>query len=63
MRKTENECIGCPPELGCVGDTSCPYRNVTRYYCDKCGEEEQLYEYDDRELCISCIEDELTKVN
>jgi hypothetical protein len=62
MKKVLNECVGCPPEIGCLGST-CPYRNVTRYYCDECGEEEQLYEYDGKELCLDCIEKELTKVN
>ena len=62
MKKVSNECVGCPPEMGCLGGT-CPNRNVTRYYCDKCGEEEQLYEYDGKELCLDCIEKELIKVN
>lgn len=54
MRETTNECVGCPPEMGCLGD-SCPNRNVTRLYCDECGDETQLYYYDGQELCIDCI--------
>ena len=35
MIKYENECVGCPPEMGCLGD-ECSNRNVPHYYCDKC---------------------------
>lgn len=61
MKKLENECVGCPPEIGCFG-SSCPNRNVPHYYCDKCEEEAPLYHYDGQELCIDCIEKELEKV-
>ena len=51
----ENECVGCPPELGCLYD-ACPKRNVKHLYCDKCGcEEERLYNYDGEELCAECL--------
>ena len=54
MKKVEDECIGCPPEMGCLGD-GCPNRNATRYYCDNCGSEEKLYHYDNEELCEECL--------
>lgn len=54
MRVIENECVGCPPDMGCLG-SSCPYRNVERYYCDKCGAENVLYHWDDSELCAECV--------
>lgn len=56
MRKLEDECVGCK-DLGlpCFGD-SCPNRNVTRFYCDRCGEEDTLYHYDEyTELCQDCL--------
>lgn len=59
MHKTENECVSCG--LPCLGN-SCPYRNVTRYYCDKCGEETTLYHFDGEELCIDCIKNSLEEV-
>lgn len=59
MRKTENECVSCG--LPCLGN-SCPYRNVTRLYCDDCKEETDLYYFDGDELCIDCIEKKLEKV-
>lgn len=34
----EDECVGCPQGMGCLG-SSCPNRNVPYFYCDKCGEE------------------------
>lgn len=54
LKRIENECVDCDPALGCLGD-SCPYKNVPRFYCDKCGYEETLYEYDGEELCLECI--------
>lgn len=58
MRKTTNECVSC--DLPCF--STCPHRNVTRLYCDECGDETQLYYYDGQELCIDCIEKRLEKV-
>jgi hypothetical protein len=59
MKKTFNECVDCGKP--CIG-SACPYRNVTRYFCDKCGEETKLYHYEGQELCIGCIEEELEEV-
>ena len=62
MKRTENECVGCVSMgLHCIG-SSCPHQAVTRFYCDECGEEKQLYHYDGDELCIDCIEEKLEKV-
>lgn len=61
MIKFEDECVGCPPELGCDGD-QCPYKNVPRYYCDECGEKDQLYWFDYQQLCLYCIEARLERV-
>jgi hypothetical protein len=61
MKVIENECVGCPKEMGCMG-SSCPNLNVPHFYCDDCGEETQLYYYEDKELCIDCIEKSLEKV-
>jgi len=59
MKITENECLECEK---CVG-SFCKYIKVTRYYCDKCGSEEQLYYFDNKQLCIDCIIKSLEKVN
>lgn len=59
MRVKENECVDCG--LPCRGN-SCPNRNVVRLYCDRCGQEAPLYEYDGEELCLDCIEGTLEKV-
>lgn len=61
MKRIENECVGCPPEMGCLG-SACPNRNVERFYCDKCGDEAKLYNYEDGEYCIDCIENMLDVV-
>ena len=62
MVEYEDRCVGCPPEIGCLGE-GCPNRNVPVYYCDECGAKTQLYEYDGQELCIKCIKELLEKVN
>lgn len=59
-RVITNDCVDCG--LPCIGN-SCPYRNVIHYYCDNCGDENQLYYFDGKELCIECIEKKLEKVN
>ena len=61
MIKYYDECVGCPAELGCIGN-GCPYLNIPHYFCDECGDEEDLYFYEDRELCLNCIERELIPV-
>lgn len=59
MKKKENECVSCG--LPCLGN-SCPNRNVIRFYCDRCGEEEILYHYDGEELCQHCLLEEFEVV-
>ena len=55
MRKIENECVGCPPHMGCLGST-CPYKNVERIICDDCGYEcdEDCYIIDEKDYCEEC---------
>lgn len=38
MLKHVDECVGCPPEKGCLG-SACPNRNVPRWFCDECENE------------------------
>lgn len=59
MKIIENDCVMCG--LPCLG-SSCPHRNVTRFYCDECGEETTLYHYDGEELCLDCIKKRIEKV-
>lgn len=56
MIEYENDCVGCPPEIGCFG-SSCPNRNVPHAYCDKCGDEAPIYSLDDddEQLCEECM--------
>ena len=56
MKKTERECVCCG--LPCMRN-GCPYYSVTRHYCDRCGEETTLYYYEDEELCMDCIIEDL----
>lgn len=61
MIEYKNECVECPPEMGCLG-SCCPYIRVPHISCDKCGEEGKIYHYDGEHLCISCIEETLEEV-
>lgn len=62
MIKYENECVGCPPEMGCLGVT-CPNRNVPRFYCDKCKcEAEELWTLEGYEVCEDCLKTLFPKV-
>lgn len=61
MKITGSECVGCPSDLGCIYE-ACPYYKVTRYYCDECEAETELYHFDGQELCADCILDRLDKV-
>ena len=62
MIRYENDCVCCPPELGCLG-TSCPKRNVPVTVCDDCQDEGiNIYEFEGEQLCIYCIEKRLKKV-
>ena len=58
MRQVENDCVDCG--LPCIG-TSCRYYKAVHFYCDDCGDEDTLYEFDDEELCIRCIAKNLKK--
>lgn len=59
MRIVDNECVDC--DMPCIGN-ACKYYRVVRLYCDECGREEQLYDFDGEELCIKCIEKRLDPV-
>lgn len=54
MKVIENECVGCPKEMGCLG-SACPYVDVPHYYCDYCEKEEKLYHYNGYEICEECL--------
>ena len=60
MKVKVNNCVDCGKP--CM--LFCPLRDDSyEYRCDECKEEEQLYEWDGKELCLNCIEQKLTKVN
>ena len=60
--RCEDECVGCPSELGCLGD-ACIYRNVPHLYCDRCEcEYEELYVLGDEQVCEDCLKDNFETV-
>ena len=54
MVRYEDNCVGCPSGLGCLGD-SCPFINTPVYYCDSCGDYAE-YNIDGNDLCRECAE-------
>lgn len=50
MECIENDCVGC--DIPCV---DCGRKHVKHFYCDDCGDEEQLYEYNGKQLCELCL--------
>lgn len=59
MIKVENECCDCATaSYPCLGD-ACHLRHVEHFYCDDCGDETTLYDFDGEQLCIYCIEKRL----
>ena len=56
MVEYQNDCCGCAaPGYPCRG-SDCPLRHNPHYYCDDCGEEAKLQDFDGEELCSECIE-------
>lgn len=58
MREYTNDCVGCPPGMGCMGE-SCRYVRVTHWFCDRCEKEVSRTELrvteDGEELCEKCL--------
>lgn len=52
MNVIRDECVGCPPEMGCLG-RGCPYANVEVTVCDKCGDDAS-YKLDGEDYCENC---------
>ena len=61
MIQYEDECVGCPPEIGCLG-SGCPKKNVPHFFCDDCKDEidpDDLYDVDGDMLCRECALDRI----
>ena len=59
----EDYCVGCPPEMGCLGE-HCRNRNVPVWYCDSCEDNDiDLWDYDGQELCKDCLLKEIPKAH
>lgn len=58
MERYENDCVSCGADNCCL----CRLKSVRHLYCDECGEEDDLFYFDGRELCIDCIKGSLDPV-
>jgi len=64
MIRLEDDCVGCPTEMGCLGNC-CPYKNVPVFVCDNCEseDEEELFVYNGQQLCFKCLLDNFEQVS
>ena len=58
MMQVENDCAEC--SLPC---TDCGRKHVEHFYCDECGDETMLYEFDGEQLCSKCLVGRFEVVN
>ena len=50
----ENYCVGCKPDLPCLGP-ACPYHDpFPVYHCDECGSDDVVCHIDGKDYCESC---------
>ncbi len=57
MIEYKDDCVGCPPEMGCRG-SGCPLSNVPHWYCDDCEDEMDPFDlrlYNGKMLCRECL--------
>ena len=54
----ENDCVGCETCINCGRRDDYYYR-----VCDVCGSDEQLYYFDEEELCTECLLKNFRKVD
>jgi hypothetical protein len=57
MIRYENDCVDCATD-GYPCNPFCPRKRAKHCYCDVCGNEDKLYWFNDRQLCLFCLEDE-----
>ncbi len=53
-------CVGCPPEMGCMG-RGCPYMDVEVTVCDKCRSD-AVCNIDGEDLCEDCAQRSLIEM-
>lgn len=55
MIEYEDNCVGCPSNMGCIGSL-CPYKNVPTRYCDGCDEllDDEYYTDGEKDYCEEC---------
>lgn len=62
MKKNEDRCVCCAvPAYPCIG-ALCPNKNVSVFYCDKCGEEmDDVFLVEGDQLCEDCLKEKFLK--
>lgn len=60
MVETRSKCVGCPPEMGCMGST-CPHANIKVRVCDDC-KSDAAYIINGEDFCESHASDYIRDV-
>lgn len=61
MKVEVNDCVGCPPNMGCLG-SGCPMRHSYYYKCDECEAEYVDCRIDGMDLCDECADKYLNEM-
>lgn len=62
MKQTTDSCVGCTSlGMSCLG-SACRNSVTEVIICDKCKENNALYNIDDTDYCEECIEEELDNI-
>lgn len=58
----ENNCVGCPDGIPCIGKI-CPLVHQEVVICDQCGNHinSKYYKFTNKEYCEDCIDDVLNE--
>lgn len=58
MMTLESDCVGCSPDLPCLG-CSCKYFGRSpHFHCDVCGSDAN-FQLDDKDYCSDCLSQKL----
>ena len=57
----EDYCVGCPPDLPCLGAACMYHGKFPVFYCDRCGEEAE-YHIEKEDLCEDCAKERMKEI-
>lgn len=61
MVKMESDCVGCSPDLPCIGSGCQYYGQYPHFYCDDCGDPADYILDGEEHYCADCLADRLNE--